>query len=119
MNKNIGFLVSLAIGDAFGRSFEFGTKENIDKHFDINVYPPGVGKFPEDYKGGVGKYTDDTQMTIGIIEHMIMDYPITHNYYASCFLDAYNKDKRISYSKSTNSCVTTRRVVTAINNKKF
>ena len=99
MKKNIGLLTAIAIGDSFGRAFEFATKDKIEESLDMAVYSPGMGKYPEGYKGGVGKYTDDTQMSIAIAEHMLSERPITHNDYSEAFMYAYNRDKREGYSK--------------------
>ena len=98
MNK-IGLLTSIAIGDSFGRAFEFAVKEKVEKEFDLTKYSPGVGKYPDEYIGGIGKYTDDTQMSIAIAEHMLNGYPMTHDFYAHSFMEAYNRDKRKGYSK--------------------
>lgn len=99
MNKKIGFLTAMAIGDSYGRSFEFSSKEKIPTELDLTVYPPGMGKYAEGYKGGIGRYTDDTQMAIAIAEHMLADRPLTHNEYAEALMQAYERDKRNGYSK--------------------
>ena len=99
MKRQLGLLTAIAIGDSFGRAFEFATKDKIEKELNLSVYSPGLGKYPDGYKGGTGKYTDDTQMSIAIAEHMLLEKPITHNDYAELFLLAYNRDKRNGYSK--------------------
>ncbi len=99
MKKNIGLLTAMAIGDSFGRSFEFASKEKIDPELDLTTYPPGMGKYAEGYKGGIGKYTDDTQMAIAIAEHMLAERPLTHNDYSEALMMAYERDKRNGYSK--------------------
>ena len=99
MKKNIGLLTAMAIGDAFGRSFEFASKEKIDVELDLTTYPPGMGKYSDGYTGGIGKYTDDTQMALAIAEHMLADRPLTHNDYSEALMQAYDRDKRNGYSK--------------------
>ena len=99
MKKNIGLLTAMAIGDSFGRSFEFASKEKIDVELDLTTYPPGMGKYSDGYTGGIGKYTDDTQMALAIAEHMLADRPLTHNDYSEALMQAYDRDKRNGYSK--------------------
>jgi ADP-ribosylglycohydrolase len=99
MKNKIGFLTALAIGDSFGRAFEFATKEAIENNLDIKNYSQCVGKYPDEEGGNIGRYTDDTQMSMAITEHMLLDYPITHDFYAASFLQTYTRDKRGGYSK--------------------
>jgi ADP-ribosylglycohydrolase len=100
MKKNIGLLTAMAIGDSFGRSYEFATKDKIDPDMNLDFYHPAVGKYSEGYKGGVGKYTDDTQMSIAIAEHMLSDEKsFSPNDYAESLIEAYERDKREGYSK--------------------
>ena len=47
MKKNIGLLTAIAIGDSFGRAFEFATKDKIEESLDMSVYSPGMGKYPD------------------------------------------------------------------------
>lgn len=99
MDKKLGLLTAMAIGDSYGRCFEFSSKEKIPDELDITIYPPDMGKYTDGYKGGIGKYTDDTQMAIAIAEHMLADKPLTHNDYAEALMQAYERDKRNGYSK--------------------
>lgn len=96
MKDKLGLLTSIAIGDAFGRPFEF-TPESKLEEFDLKKYAVFNRDEISD-KSGIGKYTDDTQMSIAIAEHMIMDFPLTASSYAEEFLDCYKRDKRNGYS---------------------
>ncbi len=51
------------IGDAYGAGFEFADRECITKNNDLTKYVPHP-RATERFK----KYTDDTQMSIGIVE---------------------------------------------------
>lgn len=62
----IGPLLACALGDAYGAGFEFVQSKFIAKHNRMQDYVshPKFGQDP-------GRYTDDTQMAIGLCEHML------------------------------------------------
>lgn len=88
-------LLELAIGDAYGRPFEFNTPEFIAKHNDVLGYKHREGE----EENGIGIYTDDTQMSIAIAEQMGSDLPGTQVRFAAHFVTAYKRDPRKGYSK--------------------
>ena len=101
MNKK-GLLLNLAVGDAFGRPFEFTDKDEIEKRFDLTKYAHFGA---ESIKTNIGSYTDDTQMSIAIANHMLDDGEMTHKSYATYFFDAYDKDPRSGYSRRITECL--------------
>jgi ADP-ribosyl-[dinitrogen reductase] hydrolase len=91
---NIGPILAVAIGDAYGRPFEFAPEEYLDVN-DGKRYHPAPGGSADD----IGYYTDDTQQTIAIAEHMLACAPQTHEAYMSFFIEAYKRDIRGGYSR--------------------
>lgn len=87
-------LVYGAIGDAYGAAFEFLAKErfhpNLGTHFFVQP----------DTNLGNGYYTDDTQMSIAIIEVMLKHNPsnITKTILADSFVSTYHNDPRPGYA---------------------
>lgn len=57
-----------AVGDAYGAGFEFADEAIIKSKHTLSTYEPHPL-----YDEIQGKYTDDTQMTIGIAELLISD----------------------------------------------
>ena len=100
-------LIEIAIGDAYGAAFEFADREFIEKNNDGKKYHERVSKWGSIM--GRGRYTDDTQMTLAIAEHLIARRKHTYEEYVTCFLKAYDRDKRNGYSK---------RIVAALENSK-
>lgn len=91
MGKKISLLEHLAIGDSFGAPFEFKDKEFINKNFNI-----------DSYLNTIGTYTDDTQMSIAIVEHLLDMRIFTLDSYADYFLNQYHNDvNRNGFSKRT------------------
>ena len=62
VDKPMGMMFGLAVGDALGRPTEFMSLENIQSKYG----PEGIQDLPEQ-----ALYTDDTQMTIAIAEALI------------------------------------------------
>lgn len=95
MNK---LLINIAVGDAFGFMFEGKSHEYCRDNMHKS--------YGEDRKI---VYSDDTQMSLAIAEHMInqKDFPdrISHNHYALHFLEAYQRDPRAGYSRRVKSLV--------------
>lgn len=66
LNKFRGCLLGGAVGDALGGAVEFKTRQDI-----ISAYgEPGITDFAYAY-GGIGKITDDTQMTLFTAEGLL------------------------------------------------
>ncbi len=84
-----------AIGDAYGAGFEFAKYEKIKLKNTITKYEahPLFNEIN-------GKYTDDTQMAIGISELLIEEQEWTPLKIASKFVDVFKRDPRRGYAKS-------------------
>ena len=100
-------LLEIGIGDAYGRPFEFNTPEFITKNNDIIGYKHRDNEVILD---GIGRYTDDTQMSLAIAEHMISEFPGTQIRYAHHFVNAYHRDPRNGYSKRIKKALSESRV---------
>jgi ADP-ribosyl-[dinitrogen reductase] hydrolase len=83
-----------AIGDAYGAGFEFANRKIIDTENDLTHYRPHP-KFAAIDK----KYTDDTQMAIGLSELIISQKDWTAAHIADKFVAAFKRDKREGYAK--------------------
>ena len=78
-------LLGIAIGDAFGAGVEFQDRDWIRQHIDFTSYvnvrhripvaPEKLKTFTENFKDW--NYTDDTEMTIGLIKALISNAPFT------------------------------------------
>ncbi len=79
----------MAIGDAFGARFENRSPAAISLDGEENTY---LGK---------NRYTDDTQMAIGIGELLLSSSPLTREHIAGSLLTAYRRDPRPGYSALT------------------
>lgn len=95
-------LVGMAIGDAHGAGFENKSR------FDITL--PGDPLSCQD----TDRYTDDTQMAIGVAELLVSDKPFTEENLADSLLAAYRRDPRFGYSP-----VTTRMLQESKNGSEF
>lgn len=87
-------LLELAIGDAYGAGFEFAKKEIIDKEHTLTKYCDSrIDKIK------AGQYTDDTQMTLAIMEMMITGKEWTFENITESFIKVFQRDKRQGYAK--------------------
>jgi len=87
-------LVEMAIGDAYGAAFEFMSDDFIARENDLSGYK----RNPETHLGD-GIYTDDTQMTIAISEHLLSGETPTVERLAERFVAVFKRDERRGYSK--------------------
>ncbi len=87
-------LVELAIGDAYGAGFEFADPSVVLAHND-----PSNGYRPHP-KGTIapGKYTDDTQMTVGLVLYMTRKLTSTLDL-ADMFVQVFKRNPRQGYSQ--------------------
>lgn len=95
-------LVELAIGDAYGAGFEYAPPEFVTRHNTLAGYaknPTHSDLFP-------GRYTDDTQMSLAICEHLLSDAPWTARHLADRFVAAYHRDPRAGYSRRIRAALT-------------
>lgn len=86
-------LKEIAISDAYGAGFEFSTKEKIAMHNNLSNY------VSHDLYKTVGKYTDDTQMSIAISELILSNKKWSDLDVASKFVECFKRDPRTGYSK--------------------
>ena len=86
-------LIELAVGDAYGAGFEYVDRDYIKQHNDLSRYVkhPRHGIIP-------GYYTDDTQMSIAIVEAIISGEDWTPLNLANRFVDAFKRDPREGYA---------------------
>lgn len=91
--QTIGPLLACAISDAYGAGFEFTKDSYIKKHNRMQGYTPHP-KFerPE------GAYTDDTQMALGVAEHMLSDDAWTPGALATRFVTGFHRDPHTGYA---------------------
>lgn len=88
-------ILEIAIGDGYGRPFEFNTPEFIEKNNDVLGYKHREGEPIT----GIGIYTDDTQMSIAVAEQIGSKLPGTQVRFAAHFVGAYKRDPRKGYSR--------------------
>lgn len=86
-------LLELAIGDAYGAGFEYAPVAFVKAYNDLSRYVqhPRHGSPP-------GSYTDDTQMTLAIVETILADEPWTPQGLADRFVNAFKRDAREGYA---------------------
>jgi ADP-ribosylglycohydrolase len=90
-------LLEIAIGDAYGRSFEFNSNEFI-KEFNIGL--DYVLRNDDEEINLFGTYTDDTQMSIALAELLIDDNAgFDFNTIGKKFVKTYKRDPHGGYSK--------------------
>jgi ADP-ribosyl-[dinitrogen reductase] hydrolase len=91
-----------AIGDAYGAAFEFMEKDKWQPNNGLAYYRhPVIGI-------GAGRYTDDTQMSIAVMEAMLsFKNPdangITSDDFAQSFFEVYKRNPRPGYSSGFTS----------------
>ena len=86
-----GMLVSQAIGDAYGAAFENTPVKDVRPLNDLTYR-----KHPK-WNLGEGRYTDDTQMTMGFTEFLLSGQTMTMDNLANHFVKVYNRDPRPGY----------------------
>lgn len=88
-------LIEMAVFDAFGAGFEYADSNFVRKHLRQMVYV----RHPK-WQGPPGRYTDDTQMALGLAELMLQKSPSlwTHYDVAAAFVMTFKRDPRPGYS---------------------
>lgn len=86
-------LIELAIGDAYGAGFEYVADRIVRTQNNLSTYL----KHPRHDIGG-GRYTDDTQMTLAIVEAMLSDEAWTPTHLARRFVEVFKRDPRAGYA---------------------
>jgi ADP-ribosylglycohydrolase len=87
-------LLELAIGDAYGAGFEYASLDLIRRHNDVTHYvqhPRHRGTRP-------GMYTDDTQMSLAIVEALVSGERWTREHLAARFVEVFRRDPREGYA---------------------
>lgn len=87
-------LLKIAVSDAYGAGFEFAEKSIIEKEHDMKRY---YGSRIDDLLPG--QYTDDTQMTVAIMELMLSEKEWNEHNVAEAFLNVFKRDSRKGYAK--------------------
>src|SRR4051812_4424233 len=89
--------LELAIGDAYGACFEFAPAEFVGRHNAATAYPchPDPGRAAD---VPAGRYTDDTQMSVALAEHIIDGNEWTAEAVADRFVHTFHRDPRRGYS---------------------
>ncbi|WP_206686031.1 ADP-ribosylglycohydrolase family protein [Kribbella qitaiheensis] len=87
-------MVELAVGDAYGAGFEYADPAFVATHNTVRGYV----QHPTHAGIGPGAYTDDTQMTIAVAEHLISAEPWTGERLADRFVTAFRRDRREGYA---------------------
>lgn len=86
-------LKEIAIADAYGAGFEFSTPEKILQHNHLTQYQP------HELYQTIGKYTDDTQMSVAVAEVMLK-HPAPHKLdFANAFVNCFKRDVRSGYAE--------------------
>jgi len=86
-------LLELAIGDAYGASFEYAEVEMIRQHNDLSCYV----KHPS-HTIQPGSYTDDTQMSLAIAEAIVSGEHWKPEMLAHKFVEVFQRDPREGYA---------------------
>ena len=97
-DTTIGPMLACAVADAYGAGFEFVQPKAVRAGNDLSGYKPHPkwSKVP----GGLqpGQYTDDTQMALGLAEHMLDNGRWNTLPLATRWLKAFTRDHRTGYS---------------------
>ena len=99
----IGPLLACAISDAYGAGFEFASAAYVKKHNRMTEYIP----HPKFAGRPANHYTDDTQMALGLVEHLLSGKPTTAMALADCWVEGFKRDPRQGYSKGFYDILTT------------
>lgn len=87
-------LLEMAIGDAYGAGFEYAPiwQQALNTGSDYAQHPTHTTVRP-------GMYTDDTQMAIGLAEHLVEHRGVTPVDFAETFVRTYQRDRRDGYNQ--------------------
>jgi ADP-ribosylglycohydrolase len=89
-------LLEIAIGDAYGAGFEYVSHKVVRESNNLTSYI----QHPRHTSIKPGFYTDDTQMSVALAEHILKkDAQWTHLAIAESFLEAFKRDPREGYAK--------------------
>lgn len=86
-------LTEIAIADAYGAGFEFCSEDKIISQNNLDLYSK------HELYDILGKYTDDTQMSIAIVEFILSGEEWNKENIASKFIECFKRDVRLGYSE--------------------
>jgi len=86
-------LTEIAIADAYGAGFEFCSEDKIILQNNLDLYSK------HELYDILGKYTDDTQMSIAIAEFILSGQEWNKENIASKFIECFKRDVRLGYSE--------------------
>lgn len=85
-------IIEIAIGDAYGAGFEYNTNAQPQNTLENYIKHPTHGLH-------AGQYSDDTQMSLAIVEAMLEDDEWTPLSLAQRFCDVFHRDQRPGYAQ--------------------
>jgi ADP-ribosylglycohydrolase len=86
-------LVELAVGDAYGAGFEYAPYETVRRHNTAAYYTKH-----QKHNIPAGCYTDDTQMTLALVELLLSGERWNAQNVAERFVQAFHRDPREGYA---------------------
>lgn len=101
IDRNNGFLTTMAIGDAYGMRCEFVEHACALTPDDLNYAP-----HPTYVEYKAGDYTDDTQMSLANAEWLLKNGALTPGAFVEGWLHAYKRDPRAGYSRHMQKLMT-------------
>jgi ADP-ribosylglycohydrolase len=93
LNKCQKMLLGIAIGDSFGAGYEMQPRYKVSKYFTLE-------KYSRRHKWKIGKYTDDTQMSIAVTELLASGTEFSKINLANKFLECYRRDPHGGYARA-------------------
>lgn len=86
-------LIELAIGDTYGGTFEFANRDFVIANNNASGYVDRGDPLH------VGRYTDDTQMSLAIAELLVAEEEFSPQNIADKFVEVYRRDPRPGYAR--------------------
>ena len=96
---NPEMLLRIGQADAYAAATEYIKLPRDQKVYDKALKFEGYVAHPT-HKMSLGRYTDDTQMSIAVAEVLIQGPPFTPIVFANAFVDCFQRDQRLGYSAS-------------------
>ncbi len=93
-HEAVGPLLACAIADAYGAGFEMTSAAYVKKHNRMEGYIP----HPKFTQRAANAYTDDTQMAVGLAEHLLNERAFNQLELATTWVDTFHRDQRTGYS---------------------
>lgn len=87
-------LLRTAQGDSYGAGFEYGSDQHVLAHNTLKGFVKN-----ERHNLLAGRYTDDTQMAIAIVELILDGGPFTQEALADAFVRCFKRDQREGYAR--------------------